>query len=512
MVGASGSNQTANVTTGGLIFNAAANALSVTGNIISSGNVGMSAVPGTNTNAALPVLFQTSAGIIDGGSGLTYNPASDQLSVNGMTISSGTVSGAGSLATFTCANGAGQYDFRAANDSLRLIAGSSEAMRIISTGDVGIGTSSPGVKLVIKQASGDLQFAMQGAVKNWNFRNQADGTFGYYDDSLGYWRYYYDTSNNHIWFNGASVERMRLDSGGNVGIGTSSPNNIRLSVDSGSANFSTAFIKGAGAVPDNNDNAVLYVFNAGTSGTGLRVRTDQALTGSNFAHILVNNVSASINGLQVSQYGTGYIASFDKSGTVALRIDNSGNVGIGTSSPTQTLMLGSGYIQTGQGVGGAGGVRFPYSSDAAGRTWRARSDITGYGDFGLEQSTTQTGNTYATRLLITQAGVLQFNSGYGSAATAYGCRAWCQYDSTPTIIGSGNITSITVVGTGDVRLNFATALVDANFSAVATTNESGGQPKFCNSTQPSTATIRIVTFNANGSTGWFEYNSVAVFR
>lgn len=224
------------------------------------------------------------------------------------------------------------------------------------------------------------------------------------------------------------------------------------------------------------------------------------------------NASNSGSGGLIQTADASGILALQTAGTTAVTVDASQNVGIGTASPTQKLMLGSGYIQTGQGVGGGGGVRFPYSSDASGRTWRARSDITGYGDFGLEQSTSQTGDTYATRLLITQAGVLQFNSGYGSAATAYGCRAWCQYNQSPSIIGAGNITSITVIGTGDVRLNFATAMVDSNYSAVATTNESGGQPKFCNSTQPSTTDIRIVTFNSNGSTGSFEYNSVAVFR
>ena len=94
------------------------------------------------------------------------------------------------------------------------------AVTIDTSQNVGIGTSSPGYKFVVKQASGDLQLAMQGAVKNWNFRNQADGTFGYYDDSLGSWRYYYDTNNNHIWFNGTNTERMRIDSSGNLLVGT----------------------------------------------------------------------------------------------------------------------------------------------------------------------------------------------------------------------------------------------------------------------------------------------------
>lgn len=65
------------------------------------------------------------------------------------------------------------------------------------------------------------------------------------------------------------------------------------------------------------------------------------------------------------------------------------------------------------------------------------------------------------------AGTLQFNSGYGSVATAYGCRAWVSFDgttATPTIRGSGNVTSITDGGVGIYGVNFTTAMPDVNYA------------------------------------------------
>jgi hypothetical protein len=60
----------------------------------------------------------------------------------------------------------------------------------------------------------------------------------------------------------------------------------------------------------------------------------------------------------------------------------------------------------------------------------------------------------------------KFNSGYGSVATAYGCRAWVNFNGTGTVAirASGNVTSITDNGTGDYTVNFATALSDANYA------------------------------------------------
>jgi len=62
----------------------------------------------------------------------------------------------------------------------------------------------------------------------------------------------------------------------------------------------------------------------------------------------------------------------------------------------------------------------------------------------------------------------KMNSGYGSVATAFGCRAWVNFNGTGVVAirASGNVSSITDNGTGDYTANFTTALPDANYSWV----------------------------------------------
>ena len=68
------------------------------------------------------------------------------------------------------------------------------------------------------------------------------------------------------------------------------------------------------------------------------------------------------------------------------------------------------------------------------------------------------------------SGNMSFNSGYGSAAVAYGCRAWVNFNGTGTVAirASGNVTSITDNGTGDYTVNFTTAMPDINYSVNGT--------------------------------------------
>lgn len=199
-------------------------------------------------------------------------------------------------------------------------------------------------------------------------------------------------------------------------------------------------------------------------------------------------------------------------GTQAILVDASQNVGLGVTPSAKLDVNGVVCALGGNSPTGgfnlrtvAGTITPRITNDASNAT------VIRAGASGASVSFNNFANS-AELAAIDSSGVLFFNSGYGSSAKAYGCRAWCQYNNSQAIVGSANISSITVNGTGDIRLNFTTAMPDANFSAVASTNEDGGTAKFCNPTQPSTTTIRVVTYNIVGATTNNTYNFVAVFR
>jgi hypothetical protein len=88
---------------------------------------------------------------------------------------------------------------------------------------------------------------------------------------------------------------------------------------------------------------------------------------------------------------------------------------------------------------------------------------------GAFYAATSNAGTPTEQMRLTPAGNFQFNSGYGSVATAYGCRAWVNFNGTgtPAIREDGNVSSITDNGTGDYTVNFTTAMPDANYNAVS---------------------------------------------
>ena len=110
-----------------------------------------------------------------------------------------------------------------------------------------------------------------------------------------------------------------------------------------------------------------------------------------------------------------------------------------------------------------------------------------------------------------------FNSGYGSVATAYGCRAWVKFNGTGTVAinGSANVTSITDNGTGDYTINITTAMPDANYSVVLGNNyNSTGAFAVINPNSGiySTTQVKLQVVDRNGSAQDTSIINAAILR
>jgi hypothetical protein len=116
----------------------------------------------------------------------------------------------------------------------------SEAMRITSGGNVGIGTSSPSDVLHVKKTSGGLNARIESADSNAAghlYQNITTGTTT--GDGLfvgigsGEQGYFYHYENKPLIFGINNSEKMRLDEAGDLGIGTTNPT-APLTVNTGS--------------------------------------------------------------------------------------------------------------------------------------------------------------------------------------------------------------------------------------------------------------------------------------
>ena len=120
------------------------------------------------------------------------------------------------------------------------------------------------------------------------------------------------------------------------------------------------------------------------------------------------------------------------------------------------------------------------------------------------------------------SGNIQFNSGYGSVATAYACRAWVNFNGTGTVAirASGNVSSITDNGTGDYTVNFTTAMPDVNYAPLVSMNGRGAsrQLVMVDTFTNSTGNVRFSVYGTpnGGSVGVGSDDdaqiNVAIFR
>ncbi len=311
------------------------------------------------------------------------------------------------------------------------------------------------------------------------------------------------TGNNSIVNIGSG--QFYKDASGNVAIGTTTPAS-RLDVARTGAN------------------AINALFTTGVDDLNFRLGAANGVAGSTGAkqatlglyYLGVGEVS-SINFHRGGGATDGFMAFATNGGTERMRIDNAGNVGIGTSSPSRALdVVGSGAFTTSN-------VRFRLNNTAGTAATLLSGADSGSAFIGTETNAPLyfiTNN--AERGRFTAGGDFQFNSGYGSVATAFGCRAWVNFNGTGTVAirASGNVSSITDNNTGDYTVNFTNAMPDANASLNVTCQRmdtTGFEAAFggirTNTSSNITASsARVYTAFANGAPFDAGQVCVAIFR
>lgn len=237
----------------------------------------------------------------------------------------------------------------------------SERMRITSAGNVGIGTTAPAVKLHV--SGGDirvddterLEFGSGGVRIN----NDAAGRM-YNNAPLGY---YWQTTGGY---------RMVLDSSGRLGVGTTSPGakldvlqetrisyaagnqyRVRITDTDGNGRIlvdgqESALIFGTSAATANaTATEKMRISSAGNVGIGT-TSPDRLLEvyGTTYGYMKIDGGSALSNGFTIGSDSSGFVIYDDDAASYRFVINQSGNVGIGTTAPSQKLTVAGTIMST----------------------------------------------------------------------------------------------------------------------------------------------------------------------
>ncbi len=206
----------------------------------------------------------------------------------------------------------------------------SSAWRLLldNAGNVGIGTTSPLHMLSVTNPSGSgtnlyvAQFASNAGanVPLVAYSDSAGSAIVNQTGSLTGAEYIYMSQAGNMTFNTAGSEQMRITSTGNIGIGTTTPSAKLHILDTTSVSTSgqTALVVGS-------------TYSAGTVGSGGKILFEDQSTGTDSAAIRGYTFGSSKTGLA---FDTGWGAL-----TTKMVIDNSGNIGIGTTSPYSRLSV-----------------------------------------------------------------------------------------------------------------------------------------------------------------------------
>jgi hypothetical protein len=286
--------------------------------------------------------------------------------------------------------------FFPAADTIAFAEGGAEIARFDSSGNLGIGIASPTVTLDVNKASG--QFRVSDGTVDMRMLPLAASNVGIAG-----------TLSNHSYvLNTNNTERMRITTAGDVGIGASSTGGYKLfvkSADLGNTAGNTTLPFNLQTNTGNQDEfQILWSRKTSTGGW------------NNADLILRRNVDATANQstLKFGVDNGGGTFQFDTAGTERMRIDSSGNVGIGTSSPSYRLT-----------VAGTSGAATVSLLETGVRSWGIRAGGSSTNTFDIADFTAGT-----SRLLIDSSG----NVGIGTSSPVSDARLTISSDNTESYV------------------------------------------------------------------------------
>jgi hypothetical protein len=232
----------------------------------------------------------------------------------------------------------------------------STAITINSSEQVGIGTASPSEILHIEGNSPYLVISNTGenvgGIKMYDSADSGGQYFHLTYDSASSNEVSFDTgASGEYTFNVNTAEKMRIDSSGNLGIGTASPSS-KLDIYNGGINVDTTggtltatrYNSGSGSsliLLQKSQSATIGTQSALSNGYGIGGIITKGSDGTSF--INTTAISSEVDGTVSTNSVPSRITFSTNSGSTSyserMRINSSGNVGIGTTNPTAKLQV-----------------------------------------------------------------------------------------------------------------------------------------------------------------------------